>query len=146
MSLWAMDVHHVIIPHMMKPIALDNAWTCDYFSLSDDRTEPDRQLVPYLAAWTPDASAPSALLLRRFILKPTDDCVSYMLRIDSAPAHTRIIVNNQHVGDYTPTDKPFEIDVTPYVYLEDNLIAFRVQYQETVTPFSGVRLQPIPCE
>jgi hypothetical protein len=88
-----------------------------------------------------------AWLQRSFRLEPTDFCVRYFLLIDTAPQGTDIFINDQSVAVYTvgDDDPPFELDVTNYVALEDNTIAFRVDC-ETVGQFAGVRLLAVPCD
>ncbi len=122
----------------MRTLNLDTGWTCSYF-------EAEVEQVARLEDWrfSPahgDGSAAS--LKRRFILYPTDACVSYMLTIDSAPAGTQISVNGHSLGAFAA---PCVLDVTAFVSLEDNDVIFRVE-QGAQGRFAGIRLQAIPCE
>lgn len=137
----------------LHTLDLNADWTCDYFELRHSMYEFLRGWpVAALTDWTFDRrriEGWAAWLQRAFTLESTDECVRYLLYIDSAPPAARIYLNGQHVADYTPPHEdapPFEIDVTPYVYLDENTIAFRVDYHDPPGAFSGVCLQPVPCE
>lgn len=136
----------------LPPISLDAGWVCEYFELRPDLYEFAKDvLVSSLAAWTFDRIRSenwAAWLRRRFTLEPLDTCVQYYLYIDTAPANARIYVNNRHVADYIPPgpdDPPFELDITADVALGENMLAFRVEC-DAPGCFSGVRLQPVPCD
>src|SRR5690606_42154028 len=76
-------------------------------------------------------------------LRPTDVCVNYALCLDSAPEETQIYINGEKVGVYQPPgpgDPPFTIDVTPYVALEYNEIAFRVEWNAAGQDRKSTRL------
>jgi hypothetical protein len=140
-------------PAMIKTLDLTHNWTCDYFELGHSMYEFMQGVdLPSLNEWSFDkrrVEGWAVWLQRSFFLERTEACVSYVLYIDSAPASTRIFVNGEHVMDYIPPADdapPFEIDVTPYVHLDDNTIAFRVEYHNAETAFAGVCLQPVPCD
>lgn len=135
----------------LPPLSLDPGWVCEYFELRPDLYEFAKDVpVPSLSAWSFDRIRSenwAAWLRRRFRLDALDMCVSYYLYIDTAPQHARIYINNHHVADYLapgPDDPPFELDVTAYVALGENMLAFRVEC-DAPGQFSGVRLQPVPC-
>jgi hypothetical protein len=135
----------------LQPIALDADWQCEYFELNPGIYEFMNAIaVPSLAAWSFDrvrVSNWAAYLRRSFWLAPTASCISYFLYIDSAPAHTRIFINDHPSGDYVspgPDDPPFEMDITLYVALGENEIGFRVAW-DAPGHFIGVRLQPVLC-
>lgn len=135
----------------LPSIPLDSGWLCDYFEAEPDVYElAAESAVTALSAWSFDrrrAEGWAAWLERTFALEPTDECVRYLLLIDSAPQGMRIYVNGEHVADYQvgDDDPPFEVDVTDRVWLDTNRIAFRVDSGATGT-FAGVRLQPAPCD
>ena len=58
-----------------------------------------------------------------------------------------IFINGEKAGLYRASGRgrpAFEIDVTPYVALEYNEIALRVEWN-AAGRFEGVRLQPAAC-
>lgn len=136
----------------LPSLGLDNGWTCDYFELEPGLYElMTAQAVPSLAAWSFDRRRVdnwAAWLQRSFTLEPVDMCINYALLIDSAPAGTEIHVNGRQAGVYMPSgldEPPYEVDVTLLVALGENRIAFRVPW-DAEGVFSGVRLQPVPCQ
>lgn len=132
----------------LPAISLNSGWTCEYFEIDASLYEfQDDVPVPSLVEWVFDKRRVenwAAWLRRGFDLEPTILCVNYVLRVDSAPEETLIYVNGEKVGVYNPPG-PLEIDVTSYVALEYNDIAFRVEWN-AAGRFEGVRLQPVPCD
>lgn len=135
-----------------RMLSLNADWLCAYFETEATLYEfIDSLSVPSLADWRFDprrAEGWRGWLYKPFVLEPIDECVRYFLYIDSAPVPCRIYVNDQYVGDYIPPGDdapPFELDVTDYVWLDDNTLAFRVEC-ESVGGFSGVGLQAVPCD
>jgi len=132
-------------------IPLNDGWLCTYFETESAPYEfATDDTVVTLTQWSFDkrrAEGWMAWLQRSFRLDPTDFCVRYLLLIDSAPQKASIYVNDQHVADYNigDDDPPFELNVTYYVALEDNTIAFRVSC-DAMGQFARVRLQAIPCD
>ncbi|MBZ0300833.1 MAG: hypothetical protein K8J31_13870 [Anaerolineae bacterium] len=136
----------------LPAIILHSGWTCEYFELEPGLYEFAQDVrVPSLVEWAFDKRRVenwAAWLKRGFDLRPTDGCVSYFLYLDSAPEDTQIYVNGEKIGIYQqsgPDAPPFEVDVTPYVALEYNEIAFRVEWN-AAGRFEGVRLQAVPCD
>jgi hypothetical protein len=137
-------------------IPLNDDWLCDYFELGPTAYEfLNGTAVRRLSEWTFDkrrVEGWAAWLQRGFVIEPVDECVRYLLYIDSGPdsqtAPARIYLNGRHVADFIPPGDdapPFELDVTDNIYLEDNTIALRVEC-DAVGQFSGLRLQAVPCE
>lgn len=126
-------------------------WTCTYFEAEPDLYElaTDDRLV-MLAHWSFDKHRSVgwlAWLQHTFVLEPTDFCVRYFLFIDCAPQETRIYINGQEIAGYRigDDDAPYEYDITEYVTLGKNSLAFRVDC-EAEGGFNGVSLQPYPCD
>jgi len=97
--------------------------------------------VPSLRQWISEGE--SVRLERKFSLEPMDEiCVSYFLHVLEAPLTAQITINGRVLAAYV---KPFEMDVTDYVWLEDNVIAI---YVSGAAPgkFGDVYLQPVPCD
>ncbi len=84
----------------------------------------------------------AACLERRFELYPTDECVQYVLQVAAAPSGTQITVNGRSVGAISA---PCTLDITAFVSLDENQIAFRVE-RSAHGAFGAVRLQAVPCE
>src|SRR5690606_14889167 len=136
----------------LPAISLNSGWVCEYFELEPGLYEfGDDVTVPSLVEWIFDKRRFEnwdAWLRRGFDLRPTDVCVHYALCLDSSQIKTIIHNNVEKVDVYQPPgpgDPPFTIDVTPYVALEYNEIAFRVEWN-AAGHFEGVRLQPAPCD
>lgn len=131
----------------LPAISLNHGWTCEYFEMSAGlRQFADDEPVHSLVEWVFDRRRGedwAAWLKCGFDLHPTDDCVSYTLRIESAPEDTLVLINGERVG--TITETPFSMDVTNHVALEYNEIALRVEWN-AAGRFEGVALQPVPCE
>ena len=132
----------------IRKISLDLNWKCAYFHgepIEGNVFTPT--LVDSLSAWSWDAPTDPdfvAHLFHHFFLEPTDFCVSYTLRLESAPKRLRITVNTEELGEFDGT-QPLAIDVTDAVRLEDNVIRFKVGCAE-YAPFGAVYLEQIPCE
>ncbi|MCK6580933.1 MAG: hypothetical protein L6Q98_22810 [Anaerolineae bacterium] len=126
-------------------ISLDADWTCDYFEDIPTLYEfMETFRLPSLAKWTFDKTRREnwlAWLQKKFDLPMRDICVTYRLRIDSAPSPGRLTINGRDFGEIAA---PLDLDVTDYVTLEDNLIAFRVPC-EARGSFSDIRLTAFPC-
>lgn len=106
----------------------------------------DDKPVPSLVEWVFDKRRGenwAAWLKCGFDLEPTDACVNYTLRIESAPEETLLLVNGEKLGIIPAT--PFTIDVTNLVALEYNEIALRVEWN-AAGRFEGIALQPVPCQ
>jgi hypothetical protein len=136
-----------LMPNLNR-ISLDQNWTCQYLENDPDLFEflADDTPVPSLRSWVRNGRFTEgwgAWLHRGFSLEPMDEiCLSYFLHIDSAPYKTRIYINEKHIATYST---PVKIDVTDYVWLEDNIIGIRVDC-DTPGSFSEVYLQPVPCD
>ena len=131
----------------MLTLNLDSQWSCDYFETEPDLFELQdfRVSLPALGDWRFDGRFPigwAAWLERRFNLYPTDTCVHYALSIAAAPDGAELSVNGRQFG---AVSAPCQIDITDFVTLEENRIAFRVQ-SGAVGRFEGVRLTAVPCE
>ncbi|MCA9904165.1 MAG: hypothetical protein KC547_09925 [Anaerolineae bacterium] len=122
----------------MRTLNLDAGWTCTYVGLD---TEPVAQLDAWRFSQACDDGC-TASLNRQFVLYPTDECVSYLLQIDSAPEGTQLSVNGHRLGAVMA---PCTLDVTAFVSLEDNDMTFQVGPGAQGT-FAGIRLQAIACE
>lgn len=123
---------------MLTPISLDGDWTCE--------TGGSLKSVDSLAAYQLDVlqNYPAGTWFRHvFVLDATDYCVSYVLQIDSIPTSTSIYINDERLS--LDTANQFGIDITPYVSLGDNELAFHVEHNSTGS-FEGVRLQPVLCD
>jgi len=130
----------------MLTLHLSANWTCVY---TEDERAPRApaqtpEHVTQLDGWGFDTthSEPVAWLERQFTLHPTDECVQYVLQVAAAPAGTQVIVNDQNLGALSA---PSALDVTAFVSLDDNLIAFRVE-RHRHGAFGDVHLQAVPCE
>ncbi|CAG1770764.1 hypothetical protein BAC2_01259 [uncultured bacterium] len=130
-------------------ISLDRDWQCAYF----EREPNVRELaspgtpVPSLPDWSCSrryGSPWAAYLQHTFHLEPTDECVSYILHIESAPGTVVLYVNGRRLGEFDGS-LPFSFDITDYVALEDNSMALRVECAESGR-FGKLHLQPLPCE
>lgn len=80
---------------------------------------------------------------RTFSLEPTEFCVRYFLQLDSMPAYTTIEING-HIIVSTVTTHSLTVDVTDYVTLEENKLAFKLV--QLGVPLGKVRLLPISCD
>jgi hypothetical protein len=131
----------------LPAIPLHDGWRCEYFEMSAGPCQfTDDEPVPSMLEWVFDKRRGenwAAWLKCGFDLQPTDACVSYTLRIDSAPEETLIYINGEKVGPIH--DAPFSIDVTNVVALEYNEIALRVEWN-AAGRFEGIALQAVLCE
>ena len=131
---------------MNDSIPLNHGWTCEYFEMNaGQRQFTDDEPVPSLAEWVFDKRRGenwAAWLKCGFDLQPTDACVTYTLRIDSAPEETQLFINGEKLGVIPET--PFSIDVTNLVALEYNEIVLRVEWN-AAGRFEGISLQAVPC-
>ncbi|MCB9453933.1 MAG: hypothetical protein H6672_21075 [Anaerolineaceae bacterium] len=80
--------------------------------------------------------------VQTFDLQPTEVCVHYWLHIDPLPYSATITLNGHAVGE-APGGQPFAVDVTDYVWLEQNSLV--LQLAQAVQPGRSW-LQPVPCE
>jgi hypothetical protein len=131
----------------MLTLHLNDRWTCEF-------TVPQPELntitgvradVPALDQWRIEESLSQgweARIERSFQLFPLDECVRYLLHIDSAPPATQLSINRQNLGVITA---PCQVDVTAYVSLDDNRIAFHISGGAR-GDLGGVRLQAVLCE
>lgn len=127
---------------MIDTISLDSHWRCD--TLEGD---PDERIagfdVALLSAFDPGRiGAGTAWLEKPFDLPMQDVCINYLLKIEAAPAATRLYLNGR---DFGVIDTPLQLDVTDTVALEGNVIAFRVGASDGQR-FGLVRLVAIPCK
>ncbi len=83
---------------------------------------------------------------RRVRLVATQNCVRYLLVIDSVPEDVRVYVNGQQVG-HVRGMKGFRADVTDQVHLGDNLLAFKLtcSSEKSGGRFGRVALRAVPC-
>jgi hypothetical protein len=131
----------------MVTLHLDHHWLVDYFEVDPDLYEFQDYgaRLPALGEWRFDARFPegwAAWLEKRFSLQPTDTCVRYLLHLASVPAGAELSVNGRRFGVIST---PCAINVTDYVTLDENRIAFRV-LSGAEGVFGDVRLSAVPCE
>ena len=122
---------------MPNAILLDSDWVCE--------VNGDAKTIDLLAASRLDALeiGDSGAWFRRVItLDATDYCVNYVLQFDAMPTGTAVYVNGERLN--LDTAEPDGFDITAYVALGENELAFWVD-QESTGSFAGVRLQPVPC-
>jgi hypothetical protein len=130
----------------MLTLHLNTEWTCEYFEIEPDLYEfqENKHTVARLADWQFTPRYPegwAAWLEKRFTLTPLDECVRYELRIESVPHGAQLSVNGRQLGVVTA---PSTLDITDYVALEDNRLAFRVE-SGTTGAFGALRLVAVPC-
>lgn len=133
----------------LPTISLLSNWTCDYF---EDGTASlyefmNPEPVPSLATWAFDKRRTEgwlAWLQKKFDLPVMNniECMNYELEIDYVPYGAVLILNGR---DFGAVQTPFRMDVTDFIALEDNRIAFRVA-SGTQGAFQGVRLVAVPCQ
>jgi len=132
----------------LPTISLLSNWTVDYFE--DDTaslyefmaTDP----LSSLANWTFDRRRTEgwlAWLQKKFDLPVMNNiaCMNYLLEIDEVPYGAVLVINGREFG---AVQTPFQMDVTDFIALEDNRIAFRVA--KTSGSFQGIQLVAVPCE
>ncbi len=129
-------------------LSLNNDWVCNTFELDPDLYEfaHDGQPVADLRAWACDRRYDdgwAAWLQKTFDLPMTDVCINYTLRIARAPKGTVVSINGTRLGEMN-NGNLFEMDVTDYVTLEDNVIRFRVICGGEGS-FGDIILEGIPC-
>lgn len=119
--------------------SLNENWTCqwpenqEFIPLLNESSFDDRQMGKNMNVW----------LQRSFNVEPMDEiCLRYFLHIDSAPRDSQVYINEKHIATYSA---PFKIDVTDYLWLEDNIIGIRVD-RDTPGNFGDIYLQPVPCD
>lgn len=123
----------------LQAIDLNAGWQCEYVNRNEDRVA-----VPALNQWALDGQKrPSCCLRRSFTLSALDFCVRYSLLINHAPQRTQVYVNGQQLE--VSGGPPAAIDITDLVALGENEVSFWVE-APVAGAFSGVRLQPLPCE
>jgi hypothetical protein len=131
----------------MLTLHLNTDWTCDYFELDPDLYEFQdyHENILHLTEWQFSRRYPEgwgAWLERRFSLYPLGECVHYHLLLDRLPEDAVLYVNGRNFG---AVSAPCTLDVTDYVVLEDNRLAFRVTSMAAGS-FGAVRLTAVPCE
>ncbi|MDX2141690.1 MAG: hypothetical protein SF123_26620 [Chloroflexota bacterium] len=131
----------------MLTIHLNTDWTCEYFEIEPDLYEFQEygERIARLADWQFAPRYPegwAAWLEKRFNLTPLDECVHYELRIEAVPTGAQLSVNGRQFGAVAA---PATYDITDYVTLDDNRLAFRVE-SGADGAFGAVRLAAIPCE
>lgn len=133
----------------LPTISLISNWTVDYFE--EDRASlyefMNSEPLPSLANWTFDKRRVEgwlAWLQKTFDLPITNHiaCMNYVLEIDEMPYGAVLVINGREFG---AVRTPFSMDVTDFIALEDNRIAFRVP-SNAAGMFQGVRLVAVPCE
>jgi hypothetical protein len=127
---------------MFDTISLDPHWRCEYLDGA-----PDGQIdgfdIPSLTKFEPrQIPTKLAWLERAFDLPIQDECINYMLSIDSAPVGTRLSINGREVGEFLT---PLSLDVTDIVALEDNVMTLSVPHN-ALGWFGIMQLIVIPCE
>jgi hypothetical protein len=127
-------------------ITLNTDWRCDYFEIEPSLYEfMDGIDVPVLQAWAFDRRMTEgwgAWLQRKFDVPPIENvCVNFMLNIKRVPTGAQLIINGR---DFGIISAPFSFDVTDYITLEDNIIAFLVPCEASGS-FGDVRLRVVPC-
>ena len=130
-------------------IPLNNNWLCEYFEHEPAVNESAAAsvIVPALNAWNRGNHHRNgwlACLQRGVFLEPTEQCVSYVLHIDSAPGRVLLNVNGRRLG-YFDGVHAFEFDITDYVALEDNTLELHVDCGAPGS-FGRVYLEQAPCE
>ncbi len=131
----------------MLTLLLNTNWSCDYFEIEPDLYEFQdfHTAVARLGDWSFDRLYPqgwAAWLERRFDLQPLDYCVHYELNIAVVPEGAQLSVNGRQFGVLAA---PCRVDITDYVTLDENRIAFRVLSGAT-GGFGDIRLTAVPCE
>jgi hypothetical protein len=127
---------------MIDEIALDTLWRCGYFEAAPE-ARIDGYSLPLLADFQPRLiDGKLAWLEHSFDLPMQDECINYQLRIEAVPRNTQLVLNGRDFGEISG---PFTLDVTDTVFLEDNLIAFRV-FRGAAGTFGTVRLIAISCD
>ena len=127
---------------MINEIALDTLWRCGYFDAAP-APRIDGFSLARLANFDPrQIDGKLAWLEHAFDLPMQDECVNYHLVISALPVGTQLFLNGR---DYGEISTPFTADVTDTVFLEDNLIAFRV-FRDSAGAFGAVKLVAIPCD
>lgn len=136
-------------------IRLESGWRFQSAATNDEdaasRAVNDRdwETLPSLENWRQAISAATGFLwLRQTVnLKPFDVCVVYFLHVDAVPGNVSFFVNGHHIGNHRANGGIFAEDVTRYVHLDSNLVAVRLDCTKIKGEhFSGVRLQPVPCD
>jgi hypothetical protein len=128
-------------------VLLGGGWQCEYLELDPSLYEwMEPQLVPSLFDWSFDKRRPEgwvAWLTRTFDLPPMDDdpCLNFVLTIKAAPYPVELDLNGRSFG---VIDAPCELDITDFVALDDNRIAFRVP-PDAQGRFGDVRVRAVPC-
>lgn len=130
----------------MLILPLDTDWTCDYFEVDPDLYEFQdyTAALSHLGDWHFEqryAEGWAAWLERRFYLHPTSECVRYQLSIAAVPSGAQLSVNGRQLGSVSA---PATFDVTDYVTLDENRIAFRVE-SGAQGAFGEVKLLAISC-
>ena len=122
---------------MFDAILLDNNWICE--------TGGTPESITSIATCQLDVPTDDGgVWLRRvFTLEATDYCVSYMLTFESIPTRAVLFVNGQRLS-LNPAGLS-DIDITAYVALGENEIAFQV-LPDAEGAFAGICLQPTPCD
>jgi hypothetical protein len=131
----------------MRTIHLNTGWTCEYFEIDPDLYEfqDTRAQVARLSDWrfAPRFAEGWAVWIeRRFHLSPQAECVRYHLMIDDVPAQAQLSINGHNLGAIIASTP---IDITDWVRLDENRIAFRVE-SGAAGAFGALRLQAVPCQ
>jgi hypothetical protein len=133
----------------LPTISLITNWTVDYFEDGAATLYEfmNTELVESLAVWAFDKRRSEgwlAWLQKSFDLPVMNHiaCLNYVLEIDQMPYGAALVINGREFG---MVRAPFSMDVTDFIALEDNRIAFRVP-PNTAGSFQGIRLVAVPCE
>jgi hypothetical protein len=110
--------------------------TIPYISLNLKWRVGDTEL-PSLRHWSWEQRP--VWLRHTFDLQPAEACMRYILQIKDLPPRTRLYLNERDLGELAP---PFQLDVTDFLTLEDNSIAFWI---EAEGKFGDVSLRLVPC-
>ncbi len=127
---------------MIAEIALNTHW----YGIRADRL-PDEAIggfsVPELAAFDPRKIEGKLVWLEReFDLPLQDVCITYELHVDAVPVGTHLTINGRDFGEI---ETSIAFDVTDFVTLDGNQIAFRVMHGASGR-FGAVSMVAIPCE
>lgn len=123
-------------------ISLDAHWHTLYLRHPLDRPTDGASVPSLLKFDARQVEGTTAWLEREFDLPMQEECVNYLLQIESVPVGTHLTLNGRDFGELT---EALSVDVTDMVALEDNEIAFRVSHN-AAGAFGAVRLVAVPCE
>jgi hypothetical protein len=132
----------------LPTVSLNNDWRYCNIHNSDqvmlELDEPKWDRLPSLSDWRHHLLPHSGTvyLRRTFELVPTEMCVRYLFHLSRAPENTVVYMNGWQAGT-TNKARPFRVNVTDQVTLEDNVSVLKVCKSGE---FGAAWLQPIPCD